>query len=166
MIGDAGFQAKLFDACVPRLRHQNIQNLAGDSSTSRRLVDPHAFNFSPIVVENHGAGRQGFPFRVSGHEETHLGPLERIERKVVIAFWRIEAGRKRLSMPQKLNDIGLSGVFLSDDRSGGWAPRHCSLRAGHREMVVEALSGLALALLRKLRLHGRRLASRIMAKAP
>jgi hypothetical protein len=42
---------------------------------------------------------------------------------VVIAFWRIEAGRERLPMMQKFNDIGLSGVFLSDDQSGGSEPR-------------------------------------------
>jgi hypothetical protein len=42
---------------------------------------------------------------------------------VVIAFWRIEAGREYLPMTQKLNDIRLSGVFLSDGESGGSEPR-------------------------------------------
>jgi hypothetical protein len=68
---------------------------------------------------NKSARCKGYPFRVPGHEETHLGPSEGIERKVVIAFWRIEAGRESLPMIQKLNDIGLSWVFLSDDQSGG-----------------------------------------------
>jgi hypothetical protein len=44
---------------------------------------------------------------------------------VVFAFWRIEAGRERLPMTQKFNDIRLSGVFLPDDESGGWTLCHC-----------------------------------------
>jgi hypothetical protein len=33
---------------------------------------------------------------------------------MVIAFGRIEAGREGFPMAQKLNDIGLSWIFLSD----------------------------------------------------
>jgi hypothetical protein len=50
MIGHAGFQAKHFDACATRLRHQSTQNLPGYSPTSRSLFDPHLFYFSPIAV--------------------------------------------------------------------------------------------------------------------
>jgi len=42
---------------------------------------------------------------------------------MMLTFGRIEAGRERLPMTQKLNDIRLSGVFLSDDESGGCEPR-------------------------------------------
>jgi hypothetical protein len=74
-------------------------------------------------VENHSASRHGCSFRVTGHEETHLGPSEGVQRKMVITFWRIEAGRERFPMTQKLNDIMLSGIFLSDDQSGRSEPR-------------------------------------------
>jgi hypothetical protein len=123
MIGDPGLQAKPFDACATRLRHQGIQNLASDSSTSRPLFNPHSLNLSPTVVENNSASCKGFPLRVPGHEETHLGPSKRIQRKMMLTFGRIEAGRERLPMMQKFNDIGLSGVFLSDHQSGGSEPR-------------------------------------------
>jgi hypothetical protein len=43
-------------------------------------------------VENDSASSEGFPFRVTGDLETNLGLSERVQRKMVIALWRIEAG--------------------------------------------------------------------------
>jgi hypothetical protein len=65
--------------------------LASYSSAPRSLFNPHSFNLSPTVVENDSASSKGVPFRVTGHQETNLGLSERIQRKMVIAFWRIEA---------------------------------------------------------------------------
>ena len=59
-----------------------------------------------------------FPSASRATRKTHLGPSEGVQRKMVITFWRIEAGRERFPMTQKLNDIMLSWIFLSDDQSG------------------------------------------------
>src|SRR5580698_83035 len=43
-------QAKHSDPFAACLRDQSIENPASYSSTSRSLLNPHAFNFSPVVV--------------------------------------------------------------------------------------------------------------------
>jgi hypothetical protein len=113
--GYSRLQAKNFDACMTCLRHQSIQNFASYSLASRRLFNPHSLNFRPVPVENKSASCQGFPLPVAGHEKTHLGPSEDIQRKMVITFRRIEAGGECLPMTHKLNDLRLSWVFPFDD---------------------------------------------------
>jgi hypothetical protein len=115
--GQSGLQAKDFDAGMTRLRHQRIQNFPRYSLASRGVFNPHSLNFRPAVVENKSASCKGFPLAVAGHEKTHLGASEDVQRKMMTTFWRIEAGGKRLSMTHKLNDIRLSWVFLLDDES-------------------------------------------------
>jgi hypothetical protein len=109
-----GLQAKHFDAFAPRLRDQSIENAASYSPTSRSLFNPHSFNFGPVAVQNKSARGKGFPFCVTGHKEAHLRPSKGVERKMVIAFRRIEARREGFPVAQKLNDIGLSWVFQPD----------------------------------------------------
>jgi hypothetical protein len=50
---------------------------------------------------------------VAGHEKTHLGPSEGIQRKMMATFWRIEACGECLPTTHKLNDI--RWVFPLDD---------------------------------------------------
>jgi hypothetical protein len=69
-------------------------------------------------VQNNSARRKRLPFHVTGHKEPHIWPSKCIQRKMVTAFWRIEAGREGFAVAQKLSDIGLSWVFRSDDHSG------------------------------------------------
>jgi hypothetical protein len=78
------------------------------------LFNPHSFNLCPVVVQNKSARSERRPFRVTSHKEPRLWPSEGVQRKMVTAFWRIEAGRECFAVAQKLSDIGLSWVFLFD----------------------------------------------------
>lgn len=69
-------------------------------------------------MQNQSARRKRLPFYVTGHKEPRLWPSKGVQRKMVTAFCRIEAGREGFAVAQKLSDIGLSWVLKSDDHSG------------------------------------------------
>jgi len=65
-------QTEYFDACTPSFCYQGVQYPAGDALASCALLNPHSLNLSPLLSQNHSAGREGFSFCIARHEETHL----------------------------------------------------------------------------------------------